>query len=132
MNMTETLFQVYHQDLSPFQALKKSLNSIFTSEFVDKLLEYHNFIEVDGKMYACCHGRGSDIYYIDCKFAVTDVEEDEIEFTVTARYIKDEYLDYMYDDSASIKDSMIEVRDIKFELKNYNGKWLFDNFELWY
>lgn len=119
-------------DFSSYKALKKSLNSIFTSEFVDKLLEYHNFIEVDGKMYACCHGRGSDIYYIDCKFAVTDVEQDEIEFTVTARYIKDEYLDYMYDDSASIKDSMIEVRDIKFELKNYNGKWLFDDFELWY
>ena len=119
-------------DFSNYKTFKESLNSIFTPKLVDKLLSYNNFIEVDGKVYANCPGRGSDITYIDSKYAVTNVQDDKIEFTVTARYIKDEYLDYMYDSGAKIKDSMINVREIKFELKNDNGKWLFDKFDLWY
>ena len=111
---------------------KKSLNSIFTTKLVDELLSYNNFIEVDGKVYAYCPGRGSDITYIDSKYAVTDVQDDKIELTVTARYIKDEYFDTWYDNGAEIKDNMVDVREIKFELKNYDGKWVFDKFDLWY
>ena len=119
-------------DFSSYKAFKKSLNSIFTTKLVDKLLSYNLFIEVDGRVYANCPGRGSDITYIDSKYAVTDVQDDKIEFTVTARYIKDEYLDYMYDSESKIKDSMVNVHEIKFELKNYDGKWLFDKFDSWY
>lgn len=119
-------------DFSSYKSFKKSLNSIFSTKIVDRLLSYNYFIEVDGKVYAYCPGRGSDITYIDSKYAVTYVQDDKIELTVTARYIKDEYFDTWYDNGAEIKDNMVDVREIKFELKNYDGKWVFDKFDLWY
>ena len=99
---------------------------------VDKLLGYGNFIEADGKLYACCHGRGSDIYYVKSKYAVTDVKDDKIELTVYAEYVKEKYFDSWEYDYSKLTDDMIDVDEIKFTMKKYNGEWKFDKFDLWY
>ena len=119
-------------DFSSYKALKKSLNEIFTSDLVDKLLGYGNFIEADGKMYACCHGRGSDIYYVKSEYAVTDVKDDKIELTVYAEYVKEEYFDSWEYDYSQLTDDMVDDEEIKFTMKKQGGKWKFDKFTLWY
>ena len=119
-------------DFSSYKALKKSLNKIFSNDLVDKLLGYGNFIEADGKLYACCHGRGSDIYYVKSKYAVTDVKDDKIELTVYAEYVKEKYFDSWEYDYSKLTDDMIDVDEIKFTMKKQGEKWKFDKFTLWY
>ena len=69
--------------------------------------------------------------YLESKFTVSSVKDDKIVFTVYSEYVKEEYYDVMFD-NIKITDDMKYTHELEFVMKKQNGKWLFDNFELWY
>ena len=118
-------------DFSSYDKFSKSINNIFTKEFTSKLLESDNYINVNGELYGLPLGRGGDLSYLESKFTVSSVKDDKIVFTVYSEYVKEEYYDVMFD-NIKITDDMKYTHELEFVMKKQNGKWLFDNFELWY
>ena len=119
-------------DFSKYENFKNYTRTIFSDEFTDKLFrENERYVNLNGKLYAIMADRGGDITYHSRTFAVTKAEENKVEYTVYAKYIKDEYYDDYFDgkwDQTTVPDYALETKEYIYPREKINGKWVFTDF----
>lgn len=119
-------------DFSSYENFKNYTRTIFSDEFTDKLFkDNERYINLNGKLYAIIADRGSDISYHSRTFAVTKAEEDKVEYTIYAKYIKDEYFEDYFDgkwNETTVPAYALETREYVYPREKINDKWVFTDF----
>ena len=119
-------------DLSVYENFRTYLNGFFTKEFTEQLLDMPMYHNVNGKLYGMPAGRGGILGYRDHHYAVKSVEKDRVVYVVTVEYIKEEYLDLLWDqENPEITDDMLNIEKYEFVRVRENGNWVFANFDSW-
>lgn len=120
-------------DFSKYEDFKAYVCTLFSERMAAKLLDTPMYINVDGDLYCMPAGRGGNMMYVSHRYAVTQVRENEVIYTVYVDYIKDEYFDQMMDDpDFEVTPDKVTTNEIVYHRIRENGRWVFDNFELWY
>jgi len=120
-------------NFSSYEAFKNYTKTIFSEEFTNRLFdEYERYINFNGKVYAILADRGGNLFYLSHTYAVTKTEKDKIEYTVYAKFIKEEYWD-MYDSGTWAKEEDIpayalETEEYIYPREKINGRWVFTDF----
>lgn len=122
-------------DFTKYENFRNHMYTVFSKKLTDRLLSENGnmYITHNGSFYICAAGRGGDIAYQGYTCAVTNVTNTAVTCTVYAKYVKEQYLDQMWEDNNfTLTNDMIETDTINFKLVKQNGNWVFDNFYLWY
>lgn len=119
-------------DFSIYENFKNYTKTIFSDEFTDKLFKDSiKYVNYNGKLYAVSADRGNDIYYNSRTFAVTKVEKDKIEYTIYAKYIREEYSEDYFNgkwDNTTVPEYALETKEYIYPREKINGKWVFTTF----
>ena len=100
--------------------LLNALSCYFSSEIINSLMDSSQYREgADGKLYSAGGARGSDIYYIDTTYELTQVTADSAVFTAYSTY------------SDEITDD-VHTEEYVYNAVKQDGRWVFTNFELPY
>ncbi len=122
-------------DFTKYENFRNYMYTVFSKQLTDRLFSDNSNLWTihNGDFYICAFGRGGDIAYQGYTCAVTNVTNTTVTCTVYAEYVKEQYLDQMWEsDNFTLTDDMIETHPNHFKLIKQNGNWVFDNFHLWY
>lgn len=100
--------------------LLSALSCYFSSDIINSLMDTSQYREgVDGKLYSAGGARGSNIYYLDTVYELTQLTEDTAIFTAYSTY-SDEITD------------IIHTEEYVYNAVKQDGRWVFTNFDLPY
>ena len=103
------------------EALSKKVKEVFTPEVYKELMELSKnvYATAPNGEYQLQVGRGADILMGSCMFELTKETPDTKIYTIKKESREDDT-------------SPFEIKEYKMVQKNIDGKWLFENFELYY
>ena len=103
------------------ETLSKRVKEIFTPEVYKELMELSKkvYATAPNGEYQLQVGRGADILMGSCMFELTKETPDTKIYTIKKESREDDT-------------SPFEIKEYKMVQKNIDGKWLFENFELYY
>ncbi|MBE6889097.1 MAG: hypothetical protein E7485_03670 [Ruminococcaceae bacterium] len=100
--------------------LLNALSCYFSSDIINSLMDSSQYREgPDGMLYSAGGARGSNIYYIDTTYELTQLTVDTAVFTAYSTY------------SDEITDS-VHTEEYVYNAVKQDGRWVFTNFDLPY
>ena len=108
-------------DFSDPAAFRALMETVFTVEFVDELLDGDAFAVQDGKLYYFDGGRGVEGTYESTEFRVKSADETCIVYEAISTH-------YPREEGNNTPWTVTTVNT----LKKIDGQWLFDEFSMWY
>lgn len=108
-------------DFSDYGEFRALMETVFTVEFVDELLDGDAFAVQDGKLYYFDGGRGVEGTYESTEFRVKSADETCIVYEAISTH-------YPREEGNNTPWTVTTVNT----LKKIDGQWLFDEFSMWH